>query len=337
MRTIPIFVGIDVSAKDLHVAWREEKNWHQQTIANHWPSVEAFAAHLVEQLPNAHCIIEHTGTYSSKIVEALCAVGLPVSLISPKQSKGFSQMKHRITKNDRSDARALADFGQCNAGDLPLWRPCSDMNLHRRQLLERIHQLEKMRQQVAGQRHAQAQLPPHQQREEIFQSFDQLIEVFDRQIKDLTEQRDALDQHDEDLCHSYELLTSIKGIGHKTAQIINDTTGGVKQFDSPKALSKYAGLAPTECQSGSSVRGRARINRSGNAKLRTALYCASWSAVKHNTACRALYQRLRAKGKAAKVALIAVCNLLVRQIYAVITTDTPFDNHYADQQLAIQT
>lgn len=321
-----VFVGIDVSCDKLDVAWLNGKDWVMRKVSNTWPDVQTFAADLSAILPDCCCIVEYTGTYSSKIALALCHAGVKVSLITPAQSKAFATMKHRTTKNDKSDARLLAEYGVFNAGALRFFAPLSEEQVQFRQLLDTIEQLEKMRQQVRNQRHAYEQLPPQHQQKIILQTYQNSENQLDKQISDLSEALKTLDHHDEDLDNTRQLMVTVKGIGEKTANVILAKTNGIKKFQSHKQLAKFAGIAPTEKSSGTSVRGRRGINRSGNASLRKALYCATWSSLRGNKACKALYDRLRAKGKPVKVALIAVANLLLRQIFAVVTTQKPFDN-----------
>lgn len=321
-----VFVGIDVSCEKLDVAWRTGEQWVSQTVQNTWADAQRFAADLFAKMPDACCIAEHTGTYSSKIALALFESGLKISLITPAQSKAFAQMRHRTTKNDRSDARLLAEYGVFNLGELRFYSPPAEAQVQFRQLLDAIEQLEKMRQQVRNQRHAHEQLPPKHQQALILDTFKANEAQFEQQIEALGEKIKALDHHDEDLGQTRDLMTTVKGIGEKTANVVLAKTNGIKKFQTAKQLAKFAGIAPTEKSSGSSVRGRRGINRSGNASLRKALYCATWSSLRGNRACKALYDRLRAKGKPVKVALIAVANLLVRQIFAVVTSQKPFDN-----------
>jgi transposase len=329
------FVGIDVSSETLDVAWRIGDNWLPRKIENTWESVQNFAAELAAEQPECCCIIEYTGTYSSKITLALHQAGIRVSLITPMQSKAFSTMKHRTTKNDRSDARLLAQYGESNFQELRFYNPPNEQQMQFRQLLNTVEQLEKMRQQVRNQQHAYNQLPPAHQQQAILDAYQKTENQLNEQIQELQNRISNWAHNDEDLEQSRELMTSIKGIGEKTANIILAKTQGIKRFENPKQLAKFAGIAPTENDSGTSVRGRRGINRSGNAALRKALYCATWSALRGNKACKALYDRLRAKGKPVKVALIAVANLLIRQIYAVVSTQRPFDNELYLQKCAV--
>ena len=92
-------------------------------------------------------------------------------------------------------------------------------------------------------------------------------------------------------------------------------------FDNAKQLSRFIGICPTIEQSGTSINIRGHINRNGDETLRSMLYVAAWSASQHNKACKECYQRLRGNGKSGKVAMIAVANKLVRQAFAVVTSN----------------
>lgn len=321
-------VGIDVSHEKLDTAYLGAKGWEFEKIPNTWTDAQEFANNLYQKLPDCWCIVEYTGTYSSKIVLALFQAGLKVSLITPMQSRAFARLKHRTTKNDRSDARLLAEYGVFNYQDLKLYTPPTDEQVHFRQVLDTIGQLEKLRQQTRNQLHSYEQLPPAYQQQMLLETYKKTERQLTEQIEKLEGLLDDLNQHDEDTKETRKLMLSIKGVGKKTADVLLAKTRGIKRFKSAKQLSKFIGTAPTENSSGSSIRGKRSINRSGNASIRRVLYCATWSAIRSNMACKVLYQRLRAAGKPVKVALIAVGNLLVRQIHAVVTSQKPFNNNH---------
>ena len=323
------FLGIDVSHQKLDIAYFETGVWHYQRIENDWSVIEKQVQELANQTDKSfHAIVEATGTYSTKLVYALCQARIALTLLNPVQSSAFATMKHRTTKNDRSDAKLLAEYGQTNAPNLPIYQLPNAEQTQIHQLLGTCEQLIKLRQQVRNQRHAYVQLPPKQQQKTILDIYDQNETQFDTQIDQIQSEINKISPTEEGSDKDKELITTIKGIGDKTATILMAKTNGIKKFQSAKQLAKFIGIAPTQKQSGSSVKSRGRINRTGNASLRKALYCASWSAIRFNLPCKELYKRLRSKGKPVKLALIAVCNLLCRQIFAVVNSQLPFDNQY---------
>ncbi|SCN47880.1 Mobile element protein [methanotrophic endosymbiont of Bathymodiolus azoricus (Menez Gwen)] len=123
-------------------------------------------------------------------------------------------------------------------------------------------------------------------------------------------------------------LKTIPGIGDKTAIMLVVLTDGFDRFKSGSELCSYAGLTPVIRQSGSSVKGRPRISKIGNQKLRNLLFMCSFNACKYNKACKAIYDRIVAKGKSKKLALMAVCNKLLKQAFAIAKSGLIYDDTY---------
>jgi transposase len=331
-----IFIGCDVSSQELYFAYQNKSTWQEKSILNEWEKIEAYVQTLLSEQNKGHqefhLIVEATGTYSRKLVYALCEKEINVSVISPQQSSFFFKMKNKSTKNDRADARLLAQYGVLNASDLKLYVLGDEKNLQIRQYMDAIEQLEKLKRQVINQLHAHKQLPPKQQNELIMKNYEQNIEQFGSQIESLELALAKINPLESGTDESKTFIKSVVGIGEKIANLFISQTGGLDKFGSAKQLAKFIGIAPTQHQSGSSVRGKASINRKGNSLLRKSIYVATWSAIRFNKAAKLLYQRLKARGKASKVALLAVANLLVRQIFAVVKSKTLFDNDYFEKK-----
>jgi transposase len=125
------------------------------------------------------------------------------------------------------------------------------------------------------------------------------------------------------------LLRSIPGIGRKTAGMLLVFAGGFTHLDNYRQLIAKAGLSPREHTSGTSIRGKVRITKMGGGLIRSKLNVCIFSAKKTNAACKALYDRLIAKVKNGKVALIAVCNKLLKQAFAIIKSGVPYRADFA--------
>ena len=117
----------------------------------------------------------------------------------------------------------------------------------------------------------------------------------------------------------------LPGLGLKTALFLIVVTDGFKKFETASQLCSYVGITPTIRESGSSVRGRARISKVGNRKLRNLMFLCAMSAYKHNKACRDIHERIVNKGKSRKLALIAVSNKLLKQAFAIAKSGHPYD------------
>ncbi len=124
------------------------------------------------------------------------------------------------------------------------------------------------------------------------------------------------------------LLKSIPGMGEKTAWFLIVSTEGFSKFERAGQLCSYVGITPTIRESGSSVRGRSRISKVGNKKLRNLLFLCAFSASKYNKAYKEIYHRIVAKGKSKKLALIAVANKLLKQAFTIAKSGRPYDEDY---------
>ncbi|MFT4611475.1 MAG: transposase [Glaciecola sp.] len=123
-------------------------------------------------------------------------------------------------------------------------------------------------------------------------------------------------------------LKTIQGIGPKKSIMLVVLTGGFDRSTSAAELCSYGGLTAVITQSGSSLKGRPRISKIGNQKLRNLLFMWSFNACKYNKVCRDLYERIVAKGKSKKLALIAVCNTLLKQAFAIAKSGLIYDDTY---------
>lgn len=317
------FYGVDVSKDTLHIAYqtgldaKSQPQWDYQQIANQLPDLQAWAC----QLPaNSQVIFEHTGTYSARLGWVLALLSIPFSCITPAQSKGFSTSLKTISKTDRRDALMLARYGQVFQ---PQLSSLTDEGLHQlRQQHKHLNDLRISQQAVANQLHALSYDPRASQK--VKASLQLLQQSYLTQIALFEDELDQMGQ--QELQAISERMQRVKGIGPASAQALCTATNGLAGFESAKAVAKFVGIAPTQRQSGSSVHRRGRMARTGLGYVRGLLYMAARSARRHNLTCRALYDRLRTKGKCHKVAMIAVINKLLHQLFVVVKKDVAFVN-----------
>jgi transposase len=120
------------------------------------------------------------------------------------------------------------------------------------------------------------------------------------------------------------LLTTIDGIGPQTAARLLGELGDPAAFRDAAALASYVGVVPATTQSGKWHRARAGLAPIGHARLRAALWMPMLIAVRRNAWLRAFYERLLARGKPKKVALIAAMRKMLAAIYSVARSRQPF-------------
>ncbi len=101
-----------------------------------------------------------------------------------------------------------------------------------------------------------------------------------------------------------------------------------ERFNTASELCSYAGITPIIRQSGSSIKGRPRVSKIGNRKWRNLLFMCSFTACKHNKSCKYLFDRTVAKGKSKKLALLAVCNKILKQLFAIAKSRLCYNENY---------
>jgi transposase len=161
----------------------------------------------------------------------------------------------------------------------------------------------------------------------------ELIATLNQQIAEVEQEVAVALEQDAAWASAAAHLASIKGLGMLTIAWLLTATSNFTLTTTPEAAANYAGLVPQLRQSGTSVRGRARIGRGGHARLRRALYMATLSAIQHNPVIKAFYQRLIAKGKPKKVAVCAAARKLLRIAWAVASKKQSFDPDYTQRQV----
>jgi len=278
---------------------------------------------LLKILPeNALMIMEATGYYHYKLAQFLDSNNILVSVVNPLSVKRFIQMKLAKVKTDKSDAKSIYEYAIIN--DVPLYKSLTSIQSECLQLYRLLEVYIKKSTATKNKLHGESVLgnPSKTVYNSLRRNLRHLKKemlIIEKELLSLVKQ-----EHQEQLT----LLQTIPGIGIKTALYLIITTNGFKKFETASQLCSYAGITPTIKVSGSSVRGRSRISKVGNSKLRKLLFLASFSAFKHNTACKALFNRLVAKGKSKKLALIAVCNKLLKQAFSIIKNRIPYDKNY---------
>lgn len=317
------YFGIDVSKDTLVVAQLLASGEYKvQDYDNTEPDIEKLLSFL-QSLENSFVTLEATGNYSMKVTFALSEAQIPVAMLNPKQSKGFIDgVMLSTTKTDPKDACALALYGKIN-------QPCiykipEPKILEIKQLRTALRQLKKQIVMTSNQLHA---LQYHAKPADfVVGLLSQNLNHFKAQIKQIEEKLCQISE--ENFQRLYQLALTVKGIGPATAVALLMITNGCQGFENAKQLAKFLGVCPTQKESGSSIRFRGSMAKTGDPSVRALLYMGARSAKRYNLACKDLYERLRAKGKCHKVAMNAVCHKMVKQFFAVITKEIPFDNEW---------
>jgi transposase len=182
------------------------------------------------------------------------------------------------------------------------------------------------RQQFRNQLHALSVAQPV---EGVVASLENLIETLTQRIKQVDQEIKDLSQKDQEWATSISLLQTITGIGRLTACWLVVLSLNFTTCPTAEALTLYAGLAPIERSSGTSVRGRPKIGQGGHPLLRAVLYMAAGSAMRFNPVIKAYCDRLREKqGKAYKQARCAAARKLIHLGFGAVKSGQAFDPAY---------
>ncbi len=314
------YIGIDISKATFVAAFPVERGYRTETFQNDTKGIRRFISKLSSD--THHCVMEATGNYCFLLLYLLDKAGIRASLVNPKKIKNYARVMLSVTKTDAKDACLIADFGERFKPE-PYKFPSEQIMLLKQKKTV-IRQLQK---QLTATKNLHTSLEPLPVKDKkCIQSLKQTTAFLEKQIKYMQQEMEEVVS--EVFARQLKALTSIKGIGVTLASALIIATGGFTYFDNAKQLSRFAGICPTIERSGTSINIRGHINRNGDENLRSMLYIAAWSASRHNKACRECYQRLRSNGKSGKLAMIAVANKLIRQAFAVVTSNSSYIDGY---------
>lgn len=310
------YFGIDIS-KDVFDVCDNNQTYYQ--FKN---SISGFKKLLKLLDCNTVCVMEATGYYHIRLSYFLLEYGYKVSVVNPLKIKRYIQMELSKIKTDKSDAKMIQLYGK--EREPKLWFGQSKTQQESLQLSRLLSVYSKQSTQIKNKLHGETVLGEPSKL--VVRSLKRQLKSLEKEMKTL--ELKLIDNVKSEYQESLTLLKSIPGIGDKTALMLLVFTDGFHRFESSKELCSYAGITPVIRQSGSSVKGRPRISKMGNPKLRNLLFMCSFNACKYNKACKDLFDRIVAKGKSKKLALIAVCNKLLKQAFSIVKNRVPYCNDY---------
>ena len=311
--------GVDIS-KDVFDVYGEKSGHNQFKNGG-----KGFASFLKSLPKGSLVVMEATGYYHYRLAQYLYKQKVLVSVVNPLSVKRFIQMKLAKVKTDKSDAKAICEYGRIN--EVPLYTALTDVQSECLQLFRLLDNYLKKRTATKNKLHGEETLGIPSKF--VYRSLKRDLKHLNKEVKGIEERLLELVKQDQQ--QQLTLLKSIPGMGVKTALFLIVVTDGFSKFEKASQLCSYAGITPTIRESGSSVRGRSRISKVGNRKLRNLLFLCAFSACKHNKACREIYERIVNKGKSKKLALIAVANKLLKQAFAIAKSGLPYDENFVSK------
>ena len=317
----PPYIGLDVSMDVLHTSRRPSDGQTDKQFYRIIPNSAASIRAFVSEQQGAHYVFEATGVYSRRLEYTLSELCVPFSKVNGLQVKGFIHSIGGLKKSDCLDAIHIRQYGEMV--ELKTTPPLLADKAERQRTTQGLANVEKQLQNMANQLH----LLDNEAFEmsALRESYTNIITVLETEKAKMQDRLGCLD--DETAKAGQTLLKTIVGIGDVTAKLLWEATNGFQDFDRAKQVARFLGVVPVDDESGK-IRRKRGICQSAYPTVRAKLYVAAGSALQHNPACKALYQRLRARGKSVKIARIAVVHKLVRQAFGVVKSGKPFDPNY---------
>ena len=303
-------LGVDVSKDYL------DTDTLPATQKRRFPNDPAGIAELVEwarAFGPDRIVFESTGHYQKAAVGALLAASLPAVVVNARQVRDFAKALGILAKTDAIDAAVLARFGQV----VPtVVRPLPTPEIQAfQELYDRRGQLVRMLAVEKNHRHATTSA-------KVIRNIDAHIRYLEKQIEVLEERMDYFVQNSEAFKARDEILQSIPGVGPHVSRTLLAYLPELGQ-GSRQQLAALVGLAPFNDDSGTTS--HTRHVRGGRGKVRLGLYQAAVVAIRHCPPMKDFYVRLKERGKASKVALIAVARKLLGLANALVRNMKPYD------------
>ena len=322
------FIGVDISKDCIDCALMRKEYpglFKEKKFDNNLEGFESLEEWLqgsdIELKKSLFCM-EHTGTYgllffawlNQRDIDFCVEPGLRI-----KRSLGMTR-----GKNDKVDARRIADYAYTNINKLSLFSFPSKQILQDKQLLTYREQLVRIRASLKNSIKSHLQYEQITKKNIVTKDISDQIKQYNQRIKQLEKEITWLIESDQQLRKNFELATSVKGIGLVIAAFMLVTTNNFSSFANGRKYSCYIGLAPFEHTSGTSIKGRTATSHLANKTLKTLLSKGANSASKWDPEIKAYFLRKTEEGKDYKVIMNAIGCKLVNRVFATIKRQTPY-------------
>ena len=317
-------IGVDVSKLKLDMHCYGQSN--SLVISNDSKGFKSFLKWVKKAVSKdtsaVMVVMEYTGIYTYGLEQFLQQQGIGYvkrPALDIKRSVGMKR-----GKTDQADARMISQYGWYRREELKPMKPVSDAQQQLQQLMRYRDKLVADRASYEariGELRGQLgeKLPA-----QIIASSEYIMEVMEVEIKEAKQGIEELIESDNGLKVNYDLVKSVQGIGFVTAVHLLIVTENFTRFSNARKFACYAGVAPFEHSSGSSIRGRTKVSPLANKKIKSLLTLAAICAVKHDPELKAKYAQKIQEGKAKMSALNMIRFKLIERVFAVIKRQSPY-------------
>lgn len=318
------FIGIDVSKLtfDVHIHSSNQKKEFNNSGKGYLLLMQWLIKEINHGKEQMLICFEHTGLYSLNLSLFLQKNAVPfvmVPALEIKRSLGVTR-----GKNDQVDAQRIAAYAYLKRESLQPTVLPSQTILNLQPLLALRDKLVVDRagfKATAGEYKSTLMVPDNQY---LIDTYLEIIRALDIQIQAIEKHINELLQKDQGVKETYDLITGIKGIGPLTAAYLIVCTHNFTRFDSWRKFACYAGIAPFEHRSGTSIRGRNKVSHMANKQIKMLLFLSANNAVRGDKELKEYYIRRIDEGKSKMSTLNIIKNKLVARVFAVAKRQTEF-------------
>jgi transposase len=262
--------------------------------------------------------MEATGVYYENLAWHLHQQDRQVSVVLPNLAKKYLQSLGYKSKNDKIDAKGLAQMGA--ERKLQQWQPLSKQLYLLRKLTREHEQINKTKTSIKNLLHVEEYAMISGK--STVKRLEKTLQLFQQQLLAIEKELQAADQL---LAAKVANITSIKGVGFLTAVTIIAETNGFELFQNQRQLVSYAGYDVVENQSGTRT-GKTRISKKGNSHIRRCLFMPAFNMVRYELPVfKELHERLVAKGRTKMQAYVALQKKLLALIYTLWRKDEKYE------------
>jgi transposase len=292
MKELKSSVGIDISKDSFEVCIKQlvgERGVIKAThsFQNSFTGFDDFLKWTLRKVSSPIFVMETTGVYHEDLTHFLYSNEQKVAVVLANKMKHFAKSLNMKTKTDKADAQMIAQYGL--ERQLEWWQPMmpqmKDLRDLCRERLSLKKDLVRCKCQVHALKHAHSTLYV------VLQLKEQQIEFLDKNIQVVENEIIRITKEDKEFSQRVKNIETIKGVRLLTIITVLCETNGFTQFNNIRQVVSYAGLDIAERQSGL-FKGKTRISKKGNARIRECLYMPALSATSYNEPIKALYERV---------------------------------------------
>lgn len=317
-------LGIDVSKKTidvkLHLAGVHHK--FDNKVKGYKTLLRWVKKQTRLNLDQVTICFEHTGLYSLPLAVFLTEQKISFCMESALQIKRSLGLVRG--KNDRIDAERIAEYAYLRREQLnPFVLPSKEV-LKLQKLLSLRERIVKQRAGFIGSLKEYKAMLKQKDHQLMFSVHKDTIRFMSKQIDSLEKEIIDLIRSDQVMKELYDLIVSIKGVGLILASNLLVVTNCFRAFEDSRKFACYAGIAPFEKQSGTSLNIKSRVSHFANKRLKALLNLSASSAIQADPELKAYYHRRVEMGKSKMSTLNIVRNKIVHRIFAVVKRGTPY-------------